>query len=244
MSYAQDEYEFNGEQTFWDEYSDTTDTLYYYEDDSLYYGEDSLYYDEDSLYYYGDDSLYYDDVGIEYEGSDYYDETGEPIPPGEFSDLELADQARKMGYTVTFTGSSPGYVSHALTTYNSKTDYRISVEFPLLMQIAGVRFRFGVEFGKFSFTNYLPIGGQYAGNTVIGLLSFPAGPGQVKIGYGRIGGFNGFIAENSYGFAIGNVLGLRVGIRSTTGLNVENSQKAKLGTASWMDGFISLGFNL
>ncbi|NOZ75420.1 MAG: hypothetical protein GXO90_08615 [FCB group bacterium] len=241
LSFAQDEYDINGEQTFWDDYSDTTD---YYSDDSLYYEDDSLYYGDDSLYYYGDDSLYYEDTGTEYTGSDYYDENGEPITEGDLTDIELADQARKMGWSITFSGSSPGYVSHALNTYNSKTDYRVGVEFPMLMQMFGVRFRFGAEFGTFSFSNYLPVGGKYAGNTIVGLLSFPAGPGQVKVGYGQIGGYSGFIAENSYGFSIGNVMGLRFGVRSTTSFGVKNSKSAHLGTTSWMDGFVTLGFNL
>ena len=79
---------------------------------------------------------------------------------------------------------------------------------------------------------------------ITGILSFPAGPGQVKIGGGMIGKGFGFIAENSYGFAIGDALDIRIGVRSTTALNVTDTNNNILGTVSWMDGLIVLGVSL
>jgi len=37
---------------------------------------------------------------------------------------------------------------------------------------------------------------------------------------------------------------LRVGIRSTTSLGAKDTKKYDLGTVSWLDGVLALGFNL
>ena len=115
---------------------------------------------------------------------------------------------------------------------------------PILLQIAGLRFRLGAEVGTFTFKNYLPRGGEFKGIHATGILSFPAGPGQVKLGAGLVGGGMGIIAENTYGMTLGNAVDLRVGIRSTTSFGAKDSKKFDLGTVSWMDGVIALGFNL
>jgi len=108
----------------------------------------------------------------------------------------------------------------------------------------GVRFRFGVEIGNFGFENYLPIGGKISGLTAMSLLVFPAGPGKIILAAGLIGYRFGFSAESSYGFSIGNTLELRAGVRSTTAWNVIDDKSNDLGTVSWVDGLIMLGFNL
>jgi hypothetical protein len=54
----------------------------------------------------------------------------------------------------------------------------------------------------------------------------------------------GFIAENSYGFAIGETLDIRLGVRSTTSFNVTDDKSSNLGTVSWMDGILVLGVSL
>ena len=141
-------------------------------------------------------------------------------------------------------GSSPGFVNHQLRTYNSGMDFRAAFEFPMLLEMGPFRFRLGAEVGTFKFTNYKPIGGTYSGVHVTGILSFPAGPGQVRLGGGMVGKGFGFIAENSYGFALGDALDIRLGIRSTTALNVTDDKSNKLGTVSWLDGIIVLGVSL
>ena len=151
-----------------------------------------------------------------------------------------------MGYSLNISGASPGFVNHPLNTYNNnpQANFRLSVEFPLLMQMMGVRFRFGVEIGNFGFENYLPIGGKISGLTAMGLLAFPAGPGKIILAAGLIENRFGFSAESSYGFSIGNTLELRAGVRSTTAWNVIDDKSNDLGTVSWVDGLIMLGFNL
>ena len=118
------------------------------------------------------------------------------------------------------------------------------MEFPLLMQLLGVNFRFGAEVGNFGFENYLPIGGKFSGITAMGLVAFPAGPGKLKIGAGLIGNTFGVSGESSYGLSIGNTLELRGGIRYTSAFNVADDKENEIGLASWVDGIVMLGFNL
>lgn len=223
-------------EVFWDDEEDVIDDEEYLEEDEYYedddYYDDEYYEDELDDEYADEDSLYYDE--------DYEEEYVEE----ELTEEELADLAKTMGYSIMVTGASPGFVNHPLTDYNSSIDYRISIEFPLLMQLGSVRFRFGAEIGSFNFENYLPIGGKYTGASVLGIISFPAGPGKVKFGTGMVGSSFGFIAENSYGFAIRNAVDLRFGIRSTSAINVKDSVENDLGFSSWVDGFITIGFTL
>ena len=103
--------------------------------------------------------------------------------------------------------------------WNSNVDLRASVEFPLLMQLMGARFRFGVEVGSFKFENAkfnednpaIQIGETFSGITAMGILSFPAGPGKIKIGLGLVGSSPGFSMEASYGLRIGEMLEIRGG---------------------------------
>lgn len=187
----------------------------------------------------GLDEEFSDDEFSEDEGDDSFDE--------EFADEpeeSVAEAASRMGYTLNLIGSSPGFVNHPLSTYNSGMDFRATFEFPMLLEMGPFRFRLGAEVGTFKFTNYKPIGGVFSGVHVTGILSFPAGPGQVRLGAGMVGGGFGVIAENSYGFALGDALDIRLGVRSTTAFNVTDDKKNKLGTVSWLDGILVLGVSL
>ena len=225
-------------EVFWGEDEEYDDS--FYEDDTLGYED---YFDEesDTTEYdeYGDDEYYdYDTTEYDEYGDDEYYEDDE------LSDVELADYAESKGLTLSLTGASPGYVNHALMTYNSNVDYRLSIEFPLLLQISALKFRIGFETGSFAFSNYMPAGGELKGMFYNGFLSFPAGPGQVRIGGGGAGGQLDFVVETTYGFAIGNTLEIRAGVRSTSITNVMNSKNVNMGTVSWMDGLITLGISL
>ncbi|MFH1852130.1 MAG: hypothetical protein ABIA75_07270 [Candidatus Neomarinimicrobiota bacterium] len=246
---AQDDYYAEDDSTyFWDEgeYDETGDEYYdeeYTEDDTTGYSEEE-YYDEE----YTDEEYY--DEGEEYqeeEGYYEFDETsGEYVEDrgaDVISSAELVERAQRMGFSLNISYASPGFVNHGLMTYNSYADYRIGIELPMLMRLFGLQFRLGFEFGTFSFENYLPSGGTYDGNTIVGLLSFPAGPGQVKLGGGKIGDYYGYFAETSYGLALGNILDLRVGVRGTSAAGVIDSNNNEIGTASWLDGVFTIGIN-
>ena len=219
-----------------EDYDDPTEVFWGDDDEDSFEDE---FYDDDTSEYYEDDEFYEEDDFYDEDSFDFYEDD-------EFSDTELADTAARMGYSLNISGASPGFVNHPLNTYNNnpQANFRLSVEFPLLMQMMGVRFRFGVEIGNFGFENYLPIGGKISGLTAMSLLVFPAGPGKIILAAGLIGNRFGFSAESSYGFSIGNTLELRAGIRSTTAWNVIDDKSNDLGTVSWVDGLIMLGFNL
>ena len=214
-------------------------------DEDFEFSEDDEFIDEDEGDLEGfdfDDDEFSDDEFSEDEFSD----DGSDDFSEDFSEPEedIGEAATRLGYTLNLSGSSPGFVNHQLQTYNSSIDARLSFEMPILLQIAGLRFRLGAEVGTFTFKNYLPRGGEFKGIHATGILSFPAGPGQVKLGAGLVGGGMGIIAENTYGMTLGNAVDLRVGIRSTTSFGAKDSKKFDLGTVSWMDGVIALGFNL
>ena len=216
-----------------DQYEDPTE-VFWGEDEEEYFEEDDEYYEDDTSEYYEDDEFYEDDT------SEYYEDEED------FSDTELADKAKRIGYSMNITGASPGFVNHVLNTYNNNPQihYRLSLEFPLLIQLAGTRFRFGIEVGNFGFENYLPVGGKISGITAMGLFSFPAGPGKVMFGTGLVGNRFGYSAAMSYGFSLGNTLEIRAGVRSTTAWDVIDDKDNVLGTVSWFDGLIMFGFNL
>lgn len=239
--YAQDEKDYEDPtEVFWGD-----DEEQYSEDDE-YYDEGDEFYEDDTSEYYEDDEFYEDDTSEYYGDEEFYDDESDYVEEEDVSDTELADMAQSMGYSLNISGASPGFVNYVLSTYNNnpQVNFRLSIEFPMLMQILGVRFRFGAEVGNFGFENWKPVGGKFSGMTAMGLLAFPAGPGKLKIGVGLIGSTFGVSGETSYGFAIGNTLEIRAGVRSTTALNVKDDKDNNLGTASWVDGLIMLGFNL
>ena len=164
----------------------------------------------------------------------------------------LQDEAENLGYTIDLTLGAPRFVNLNLMKFNSTVELRASVEFPVLMQFMGARFRFGAEAGNFKFENaaftqigenVIPIEDTYSGITLMGIMSFPAGPGKIKIGTGLVGSSLGFTMESSYGIQIGS-LSIRAGIRSTEALSAKTAGGIDMGRSGWMDGQIVLGINL
>jgi len=233
-----------------------TSSLYAQDPDDIddveeFFGDDEEYDDEYEDDEYLDDEEYEDDEydDEEYDDEEEYEDDDEEYDDEEEDDAELADEAENMGFTIDLAGSSPRFVNMNLQDYSSNIDARASVEFPLLMQVLNMRFRFGVELGTFSFENQVPSainrpGDTYNGIVAMGLVSFPAGPGKIKVGTGLVGNSMGFMMEASYGFKIGGILDIRGGIRATEVLNGTTSQELNLGHTGWMDGVLLLGINL
>jgi len=103
--------------------------------------------------------------------------------------------------------------------------------------------------GHYKFENQIPTidhapDAVFSGYTIMGLISFPVGPGKIKFGSGMVGSSLGFMMEASYGIRIGGVLDIRGGIRSTEVLEGKTSYETSLGHTGWMDGVILLGINL
>ena len=229
--YAQDD---SGEIFWGDEEEDDE----FFEEDEEFFEEDEEFLDEDAFFdeEEGEDEFFEDEGEFE---EDEFDE-------GELSSTELSDVALKMGYTLTIHGASPGLVSHSLYTYNSFVNFRLGVEMPVLMQVLGIRFRLGAELGTMKFEDYYPPAtATYAGMTLIGLVSIPAGASQVKLGGGLVGGSVGMIVESTYGLTIGNALGIRLGMRYTGSTGAKNSEDVPFeGPASWVEGVFVLAVTL
>ena len=238
--YAQDEEDDSVEEIFWgDEEEEGLDEEFDFDEELGDEDLEGFEFEED----FGDDEGFEEDFGDdeEFDDEEFDDEFAEDFEEPEESTQEAA---QRMGYTLNLSGSSPGFVNHQLQSYNSGVDFRATFEFPMLLSMGPFRFRLGAEIGTFKFTNYKPIGGTFSGVHVTGVLSFPAGPGQVRLGGGMIGSGFGVIAENSYGLTLGSGLDVRVGLRSTTAFGIKDSKENDLGTASWMDGILVIGVNL
>ena len=213
------------------------------EDDEEFFEEDEEFLEEDD--FEDDPDAFFD----EEEGDEFYEDEGEfeedEFDEGELSSTELSDAAMKVGYTLTIHGASPGLVSHALYTYNSFVNFRLGVEMPILMQIMGIRFRLGGELGTVKFEDYYPPAtATYSGMTLLGLVSIPAGASQVKLGGGLVGGSVGVMVESTYGFTVGNALGVRLGMRYTGSTGAKNSEDTTLGVASWLEGVFVLAVTI
>ena len=153
-----------------------------------------------------------------------------------------------MGWSIDISGSAPRFVNESLMNWNSSINLRASVEAPFLMQLMGMRFRFGAEFGTFGFEDAMPPKtAELKGITAMGITSFPVGPGKIKLGIGIIGSSVGSMFESSYGFKIGS-LSLRLGVRYakvlTPGSDVKEAFVIEPETLNWMDGLVAVGISL
>ena len=143
VSYAQDVDE-EGEMFWGDEEEDEEE----YEEDEEYIEDDEEYEDEEYEDEEGDEDYYEGDEEeeIDYEEEDDYDS----------EDVALADEAETMGWSIDISGSSPRFVNESLMTWNSSINLRASIEAPFLMQVMGMKFRFGAEFGNYGFEDSMP----------------------------------------------------------------------------------------
>ena len=218
------------------------------EDDEEYEDEEEFIDDEE----YEDEEEYEDDEEYEDEEGEYEDEEEELDYEEEddydSEDVNLADEAENMGWSIDISGSSPRFVNESLMTWNSSVNLRASIEAPFLMQVMGMRFRFGAEFGTYAFEDALPPKkAELKGLTAMGIASFPVGPGKIKTGIGIIGSSIGSMFESSYGLKIGS-LSVRVGVRYakvlTPGSDVKEAFIVEPETLNWMDGLVAVGISL
>ena len=235
VSYAQDVDE-EGEM-FWGDEEEAEEGEY--EEDEEYMDEDEEEYEdeEEDEDYYEEDEVE-EDEEIDYEEEDDYDS----------EDVGLADEAETMGWSIDVSGSSPRFVNESLMTWNSSINLRASVEAPFLMQVMGMKFRFGAEFGNYGFEDSMPPKtAELKGITAMGITSFPVGPGKIKVGIGIIGSSVGSMFESSYGIKLGS-LSIRVGVRYaevlTPGADVKKSFLVEPSTLNWMDGLVAVGISL
>ena len=220
----------------------------------MFWGEDEEEYeeeDEEEYYEEDEDGEYEDEDEDEYEEEEEYEEEDEEYEEEDdydSEDIDLADQAEDMGWSIDISGSSPRFVNEALMTWNSSINMRASIEAPFLMQVMGMKFRFGAEFGTYGFEDSMPPKtAELKGITAMGITSFPIGPGKIKAGIGVIGSSVGSMFESSYGMKLGS-LSIRVGVRYakvlTPGADVKEAFVVEPETINWMDGLVAFGVNL
>lgn len=234
IGFAQDEEEDEG--IFWGEEEDLGEF-----DEEEFLGEDEEFLGEDEEFL-GEDEEFLDEESFDEADEYLYGE--EEAEEAEQTGVELAEEARREGFTVQVSAASPGYVNNTLSNWNSGIDIRVSFDFPFLMQIGPIKFRLGAEVATFSFDNYLPIGGEFGGVGILGIVTFPAGPSSVQIGGGVMGSSPAFVVAQSFGLSVANVVDLRIGVRSTNAFNLPEEMNATGSRASWMDGFVTVGYTL
>ena len=216
------------------------------EEGEMFWGDDEEYEDDEEEY---EDDEQYEDDEEEYEDDEQYEDDEEEYEDDfDSEDINLADAAENMGWSIDISGSAPRFVNEALMTWNSSINMRASIEAPFLMQLMGMRFRFGAEFGTFGFEDAMPPKtAELKGITAMGITSFPVGPGKIKLGIGIIGSSVGSMFESSYGFKLGS-LTLRAGVRYakvlTPGSDVKEAFVLEPETLNWMDGLVAVGINL
>tara|TARA_B110001454_G_scaffold209426_1_gene222887 strand:- start:670 stop:1503 length:834 start_codon:yes stop_codon:yes gene_type:complete len=209
-----------------------------YLDDEEYYDDEEAEEEEDYSDEEDDESYYEDNRLIDDE-----DDYGE-------DEEQLAGEIDRSGWSVDISGSIPRLVNYTLwkefnleeSKWEPKMDGKISIEAPYMLNLLGLRFRAGAEFGTFGFTDLSLREAELKGVSAVALVSIPAGPGKIKMGTGIFGKTMGFMFEATYGMAMGS-LDLRVGMRTTELLNAVDSGDRSLGHLGWMDGLMVLGVN-
>ena len=228
------------------------------EEGEMFWGDDDVDYEEEEDDYEEEEDDYYEDDEYEeesYEGEDdsYYDDNESDESEYDYRDDEesSAKEIDRSGWSVDISGSSAMLVNYTLwkefglsdSAWTPGVDARVSIEAPYMFNILGIRFRAGAEFGTFGFTDLTPRAAELKGVTAAGLVSFPAGPGKIKLGTGLFGSSMGFMFEASYGIALG-AIDIRLGIRTTEILKGKDSTERELGHLGWMDGIMVLGVNI
>lgn len=230
LSLAQEE---EDEGIFWGEEEDLEgfeEDEEFLEEDEEFLEEDEGFLDEEGEFLLEEDEFFEEDLGEEEEA----EQTG----------VEFAEEAIREGFTVQLSAASPTYVNNTLMTWNSSTDIRVGIDLPFLMRIGPIRFRLGAEVATFSFKNYLPVGGEFGGVGILGIVTFPAGPSSVQVGVGVMGSSPAFVVAQSFGLSVANLFDLRIGVRSTNAFNLPEDMNATGARASWLDGFVAVGYTM
>ena len=238
---AQEEEEFF-EEEFDEEFMDDEEFL----DDDEFLDEEDTFLEGDE---FGEDDLFEDEGDLEF-GGELEEELEE----------DFGEEDNRLGITVQIVGALPGlpgntsggtsvfyptYKNSALTKWVSPTPFfRISVDFPNYLELGSIGFRTGVDIGMTSFESdpdVLPVDGKFGGITAFGVATTTFGVTNLKLGVGIVGSSPAYMASQSFGFALGPSLDLRLGIRATTAYGPPEEIKREGTHASWVDAFVAFG---
>ena len=240
---AQEEEEFF-EEEFDEEFMDDEEFL----DDDEFLDEEDTFLEGDE---FGEDDLFEDEGDLEF-GGELEEEPEE----------DFGEEDNRLGITVQIVGALPGlpgntsggtgvfyptYKNSALTKWVSPTPFfRISVDFPNYLELGSIGFRTGVDIGIASFESdpdVLPVDGKFGGITAFGVATTTFGVTNLKLGVGIVGSSPAYMASQSFGFALGPSLDLRLGIRATTAYGPPEEIKREGTHASWVDAFVAFGIS-
>ena len=241
---AQEEEEFF-EEEFDEEFMEDEEFL----DDDEFLDEEDTFLEGDE---FGEDDFFEDEGDLEFGG-----ELEE-----ELEEEDFGGEDSRLGITVQIVGALPGlpgntsggtgvfyptYKNSALTKWVSPTPFfRISVEFPNYLELGSIGFRTGVDIGIASFESdpdVLPVDGKFGGITAFGVATTTFGVTNLKLGVGIVGSSPAYMASQSFGFALGPSLDLRLGIRATTAYSPPEEIKREGTHASWVDAFVAFGIS-
>lgn len=239
---AQEEEEFF-EEEFDEEFMDDEEFF----DDEEFLDEEDTFLEGDE---FGEDDFFEDEGDIEF-GGELEEESEEE---------DFGEEDNSSGITVQIVGALPGlpgntsggtsvfyptYKNSSLAKWISPTPFfRISIDFPNYLELGSVGFRTGVDIGMASFESdpdVLPIDGKFGGITAFGVVTTTFGVTNLKLGVGIVGSSPAYMASQSFGFALGPSLDLRLGVRATTAYGPPEEIKREGTHASWVDAFVAFG---
>ncbi len=187
-------------------------------------------------------------------GEEFLDEEGFleeedfPLEGDEFGDEEFFDEEG----TITVSGGMPTFRNSTLLPWLGTPNGRVSVDLPSYLSIGPIGFRLGAEVGTYDFTydetgltiknkDVLPLKGKFGGIGFFGVITIPSGPANLRLGMGMLGTSPAYMAVQSIGMALGDLLDLRLGIRATAAYNVPDGLTTAGTHMSWVDAFMALG---
>jgi hypothetical protein len=245
LSFGQDDLD-SFEDEFGDEFLDDE----FLDDDEGFLDEEELPLEGDD---FGDD--FGDDEFLDEEGFDEDFDDGGMSGFDDDEELNLASNYEgdtRQGYTVMISGGMPTFRNSTLLPWLGTANGRIGVDLPFYLSLGPIGFRVGAEVGTYDFTfdesglnvtdkKLLPLGGKFGGIGFFGVITIPSGPANLKVGMGMLGTSPAYMAVQSIGIALGDVMDLRLGVRATAAYNVPDGLSTSGTHMSWVDAFMALG---
>ena len=221
------------------------------EEEGIIWGEeeegfDEDFFDEDEDFFDEGEESFDDEFGVEEEFGDELDEFLEEdeLLEEEFEEEEFEEDLVDFGYNVRLSAASPSFVNKTLMTWNSFLDIRLGADLPFTFRLGPIRMRLGAEVVTFKFENYLPVGGNFNGVGIYGMVTFPAGPSDMHVGAGILGSSPALVLGQSFGISYRDNIILKLGTRATMLANPPEQLKEIGSAAAWLEGFFTVAYSL
>tara|TARA_Y100001956_G_scaffold26773_2_gene26598 strand:- start:3361 stop:4143 length:783 start_codon:yes stop_codon:yes gene_type:complete len=158
----------------------------------------------------------------------------------------------RQGYTVMLYGGMPTFRNSTLLPWLGIPNGRIGIDLPFYLSFGPIGFRVGGEVGTYDFEfddtglnvtdkKLLPLGGKFGGIGLFGVVTVSSGPANLKVGMGMVGTSPAYMAVQSLGIALGDLMDLRLGVRATAAYNIPDGLSTSGTHMSWVDAFMALG---